>query len=63
MRDFFKVSSVISFIGALGFLFVVFEGGKPVFLASAVLMLFNGVNYWIKGEEKDAAIKEHVENR
>lgn len=48
----FKVASVISFLGAIGFLFVVFETGKAIFLAMAVLMLFNGTNYWIKGEEK-----------
>lgn len=50
----FKVASIISFLGAIGFLFVVFETGKAVFLAMAVLMLFNGTNYWIKDEEKTA---------
>ena len=51
----FKVASIISFLGSLGFLFVVFETGKAVFLAMAVLMLFNGTNYWITAEEKEAA--------
>ena len=47
-----KVASIINILGSLGFLFVVFETGKAIFLVMAVLMLFNGTNYWITAEEK-----------
>ena len=58
MYNYFKVASVLSFVGAVGFVFVAFESGKLALLGMTVVMLCSGINFWAKATENSSDIKE-----
>ena len=58
MSQYFKLASVLSFIGAAAFILVVIETGKVAFLGFTVVMLCNGISLWKKSKEKSSDLKE-----
>ena len=48
MREYFKVASILAFIGSAAFVFVSMETGRLVFIAFSLVMLCNGIDFWTK---------------
>jgi hypothetical protein len=61
MRGYFKVASILSFIGSAAFIFVSMETGKLVFIVFSLIMLCNGIDFWTKVDAYNQ--KARAENR
>ncbi len=62
MNNFFKTASILSFIGAIGFFFVVAQTGKLAMLGMSLVMVCNGVSFWDKSTASEADISKKEEN-
>ena len=62
MNDFYKMASILSFVGAVAFVFIAFENGKLALVAMAFVMLCNGINFWMKCNEKVSEIGKKAED-